>query len=281
MFNKKYGFEDMPVQVPCGGCIGCRLERSRQWAIRCVHEAKLYEKNCFITLTYNDENLPYPPSLDIRHFQLFMKKLRKKLDHKIRVFYCGEYGDEKHTRRPHFHAILFNFAPSDGKKHLERNGNVIYTSEFLTETWAKGYASYGDVTFESAAYTARYSLKKRTGKGAIGYYEWYCPETGVVFELRPEFGNASRRGGIGADWFKRYRSDYYPSDQTVVRGIPMQPPKFYDSLNEAADEDQMRRVRASRIVRAREHESNNTKERLKAREAVQQARLKLLVRNLE
>lgn len=58
VFNPREGFHDLPVTLPCGQCIGCRLERSRQWAIRCAHEASLYEENCFITLTYRDEDLP-------------------------------------------------------------------------------------------------------------------------------------------------------------------------------------------------------------------------------
>ena len=94
VFNRNHGFADLPVTVPCGQCIGCRLERSRQWAIRCTHEASLWEKNCFITLTYNDENLPKDGSLDVTHFQKFMKRLRKKHGAGIRFYHCGEYGDK-------------------------------------------------------------------------------------------------------------------------------------------------------------------------------------------
>ena len=108
-FRLREGYADMPVDVPCGQCIGCRLERSRQWAVRCMHEASLYENNCFITLTYNEDHIPSDGSLKKDHFQKFMKRLRKKFGAGIRFFHCGEYGAE--LSRPHYHAILFNFDP--------------------------------------------------------------------------------------------------------------------------------------------------------------------------
>ena len=127
VFNHRDGFLDLPVQVPCGQCIGCRLERSRQWAIRCVHEASLYDDNCFITLTYTDENLPCRGNRDCdkcdhfkekrcdglerglckRDFQLFLKRLRKMFGKGVRYHHCGEYGEQ--LGRPHHHACLFNF----------------------------------------------------------------------------------------------------------------------------------------------------------------------------
>ena len=79
VFDSSLGFMDMPVEFACGQCIGCRIERSRQWAIRCVHEAQLYEANCFITLTYAPEHLPKNGSLVLEHFQKFMKRLRKRV----------------------------------------------------------------------------------------------------------------------------------------------------------------------------------------------------------
>ena len=128
VFSPQKGYIDLPVKVACGQCIGCRLERSRQWAIRCVNEASLYRGNCFITLTYSDEYLPQNKSLDKRDFQLFMKRLRKEFSsERIRYFHCGEYGcsckvcglSAKLCRRvgcgsfveglgrPHYHALFF------------------------------------------------------------------------------------------------------------------------------------------------------------------------------
>ncbi|MEO5355656.1 MAG: hypothetical protein H7835_21005, partial [Magnetococcus sp. XQGC-1] len=89
-----------------GQCVGCRLERSRQWAIRVMHEASQHEHNCFITLTYNDDNLPANGSLNYRHFQNFMKRLRKYyVEFTVRFYMCGEYGEN--FARPHYHACIF------------------------------------------------------------------------------------------------------------------------------------------------------------------------------
>lgn len=147
------------LDLPCGKCVGCRLNRSRQWAIRCMHEASLYDKNCFITLTYDDEHLPKNRGLDVSHFQNFMKRLRKEYGQGIRFFHAGEYGSK--TRRPHYHALLFNHDFVDKSLIAVRNDHRLYVSPSLQRLWPFGYSSVGDVTFESAAYVARYSLKKK------------------------------------------------------------------------------------------------------------------------
>lgn len=162
------------LQVPCGRCVGCRLERSRQWAIRCVHEASLHEKNCFITLTYNDENLPADQSLHYEPFQLFMKRLRKKYGSGIRFYMCGEYGEK--LARPHFHACLFGHDFDDKKVWKKTDaGSVLYRSAELEKLWPFGYSSVGDVSFESAAYVARYIMKKITGEAAESHYKFFRP----------------------------------------------------------------------------------------------------------
>ena len=74
------------LSLPCGQCVGCRLERSRQWAVRCVHESQMHDFSSFVTLTYNDDNCPV--SLDYGHYQLFMKRLRKKFG-KARFYNCS------------------------------------------------------------------------------------------------------------------------------------------------------------------------------------------------
>ena len=177
VFNIKEGLYDQHVTVPCGQCIGCRLERSRQWAIRCSHEAQMHEKNCFITLTFSDEHLPEDRSVDVRHFQLFMKRLRKRYGDGIRFFHCGEYGD--HFGRPHYHACIFNHDFEDKKIWKQSgSGEIIYRSASLEELWPYGYSSVGEVTFESAAYVARYITKKVTGDPAQEHYEYIDPKSG-------------------------------------------------------------------------------------------------------
>ena len=157
------------LTLPCGRCIGCRLERSRQWAIRCMHEARLHDHNCFITLTYDDEHLATlpgaedgHPSLEPSHFVNFMKRLRHKKGPGIRFFHCGEYGDK--TNRPHHHALLFNCDFPDKLQTSLSNAAQYrtYLSEQLSQLWGHGHTYLSDATFESASYVARYSLKKST-----------------------------------------------------------------------------------------------------------------------
>jgi hypothetical protein len=275
------------LEIPCGQCIGCRLERSRQWAVRCVHEASLYQDNCFITLTFDDESLlarPNPYSLDVRDFQLFMKKLRKKYGSKIRYFHCGEYGDQ--TSRPHYHACLFNFRPPD-LVHIRNNssGDPLYSSESLARIWGNGHVWIGELTFESAAYVARYVLKKVNGKqqqqiGENGakHYEWIHPETGELLERKPEYTTMSRRPGIAADWFKKYSSDLYPKDFVTMRGVKQRPAKFYDRKFEEMKPLEFEKIKSKREELTYERVMNNTPERLGVRETIQKLRAKKLVR---
>lgn len=280
VFNPKLGFSDMPVQVPCGQCIGCRLERSRQWAMRCIHEASLYSDNCFITLTYNEENLPLYGSLVLKDYQLFMKRLRKKFaPRKIRFFHCGEYGDE--TSRPHYHACLFNIDFPDRKLYSCRNNVKLYTSEILSDLWPHGFATVGDVTFESAAYVARYIMKKVTGENAENHYQTADIYTGELNSIEKEYVTMSRRPGIGKGWYEAFKPDAYPSDYIIVNGVKMRPPKFYDTLLEREHREAYELIKLQRQKEANKHKANNTTERLRVRETVKKAQMKFLKRTLE
>lgn len=124
VFNKAYGYTDMEVKVPCGKCKGCRLEYSRQWAIRCVHEAQMHDDNAFITLTYSQENIPKDRSIHKEELQKFFKRLRKNTNVKLRYFACGEYGKQKN--RPHYHAIIFGYSFPDKTLYSKRKGNLYY-----------------------------------------------------------------------------------------------------------------------------------------------------------
>jgi len=278
VFNPRYGFEDLPVSVPCGQCVGCRLERSRQWAIRCYHEASLHEENCFITLTYDDHHLPLSRSLDVRDFQRFIKRLRKKFGPKIRYYHCGEYGE--HTRRPHYHACLFNFDFPDKVLHKIINDNKLYTSEIISELWPLGFCLIGNVTFQSAAYVARYIMKKINGNAAPDHYQYIDPETGEIHKLRPEYTTMSRRPGIGRGWLEKYAGDVFPGDFVVMDGKKMKLPRYYDRLLQEYDADAFQAIRDARVRAAKKHSENNTPARRKVREIVQNAKLKNLPRNL-
>ena len=132
--------------------------------MRCVHESQLHDNNCFVTLTYDNDHLPPDGSLKKEDFQKFMKRLRRRYpDQKPRYYMCGEYGDQ--NDRPHYHMCLFNFNFPDKQKWSagSQSGFDQYVSEELNEIWGKGYCVIGEVTYESAAYVARYVYKKMLG----------------------------------------------------------------------------------------------------------------------
>lgn len=268
------------LTLPCGQCIGCRLERSRQWAMRCMHEAKLYEDNCFITLTYAPAATPAHNSLVVEDFQLFMKRLRKKFSGTTIRYYCaGEYGDK--FDRPHYHACLFNLQFYD-KSPLRRSpsGEMLFRSPTLEALWPQGYSSIGECNYKSAAYCARYIVGKSTGPEAIRYQEGYCdPSTGEVFGPRvPPFNIMSRRPGIGRDFALKFASDIFPSDYMILDGRKVQPPRYYDKV--LLEEAPLLRVKSRRKAAARLHKEDQTPDRLKVREIVRKAQLTYLKRSL-
>jgi len=266
-----------PVSIPCGNCIGCRVDRSREWAVRCQHEASMHEANCFITLTYADEHLPEDYSVHVRTFQLFMKKLRNNVpDTKIRFFACGEYGDL--NLRPHYHALLFNHDWSDKILFQKtQSDSLLYTSELLSSLWPHGFATSGDVTYQSAAYVARYVMKKINGERAADHYQRIHPITGKLVKVEPEFCVQSRRPGIGAAWFDKYKGDAFPSDFIIVDGKQHPVPKFYAKK---LAEEELTTVKRTRKKNALPRKKDATPERLRVREEVKSQSLKQLQRKL-
>ena len=260
--------------------MGCRLERSRQWATRCMHEAQLHDKNVFITLTFNDENLNDQGSLQKQDFQNFIKRLRKYYysdkfkkkypnyhQGKIRYFHCGEYGDK--FSRPHHHACLFNCDFPD-KELLKKNktGDNLYTSKILTDLWAEqGHCYIGDVIFESAAYVARYCTKKITGKKADEYYSG----------RQPEYMTCSKKPAIGKEWLDRYLSDVFPHDEIIMRGKKMRVNRYYEKYLEKLDPEMLTSVK---INREEKDYLDDAARRIREYE-VQQLRQKTITRSYE
>lgn len=268
------------LQLPCGQCIGCRLERSRQWAVRCIHEASLHEHNCFITLTYDDAHLPHDGSLNHRHFQLFMKRLRRHFsDITISYYMCGEYGGT--LGRPHYHAILFgcNFADYVLWRKSDA-GSSLYRSATLEKLWTFGFSSIGAVTFESAAYVARYVMKKVSGTAASQHYSTVSTVTGEVTTRLPEYNRMSLKPAIGKSWFNKYMSDVYPRDGVVLNGIVTKPPRYYDKLLTAVDSNLFDEVYNKRLLDNADNYRDNTPQRLHSKQLVAGAKLSLLKRSL-
>lgn len=272
------------VPIPCGKCIGCRLEKARQWAVRCVHEAQMYNQNCFITLTYNNKNLPKDRNIEKRALQLFFKKLRKHINtQEIRYYACGEYGDK--MGRPHYHACIFNYDFPD-KKLLhgaqrrfnkgyfqQTNDHDLFTSATLDKIWAKGYATIGELTFQSAGYVARYVTKKITGEKAKNHYLGRTPE----FALMSRGNKKNGKGGIGKPWLLKYFTDVYPKDFFTINGVKNKPPRYYDDLLKKIDPDLLVKLKIERAKRAKETEII----RLKQKENHKILTAKQLQRNLE
>ena len=255
------------IKLPCGQCIGCRLERSRQWAIRCMHEAQMHQLSCFVTLTYNEELVPQDYSLNHRHFQLFMKKLRKKYpENKIRYYMCGEYGTL--FSRPHYHACLFGIDFRDKRPISELASRAkLYSSDELTRLWKHGYATLGAVTFQSAAYVARYVMKKITGDRASSHYT-YIDNNGEIHSREPEYNRMSLRPGIGQPWYEKYSKDVYPSDEVIANGHASRPPRYYDKLHKRLEDAEHTRILKRRNIARIKATKDNTPQRLKAKETV-------------
>lgn len=273
------------MAVPCGRCMDCRLEFSRQWAMRCVHESKLHDENCWFTLTYDEEHLPYAGSLVKEHLQLFYKRLRKANDcSKIRYYSAGEYGSD--SGRPHYHVCCFGFDFRDKFFwRLSDSGADVYRSDELDRIWGKGLTELGDLTFESAAYTARYCCKKVTGDMAEDHYTRMLQD-GRFVEVEPEFALMSRGGtgdglgGIGSGHYAKYGDEIYPQDECIVRGNRSKPPRFYDKLLEKESIEVYERVKAARRDFAESNKEEQVLQRRTSREKVTKAKMDLLIRGL-
>ena len=194
--NRGESYHDLPMQIPCGRCMGCRVQRAAAWGTRCVHEAQMHTENSFITLTYDDQHLPSPPTLALREIQLFIKKLRKKYQpKKIRFFSSGEYGSIHKTERPHYHILLFGHDFPD-KIHSRTDRDIkSYHSKILDEIWGKGRTEISDLNFKTANYTAQYCLKKLWDNRDNNAYT-RTDEWGEIYELKPPFGTMSTKPGV-------------------------------------------------------------------------------------
>lgn len=278
------------IKTPCGGCLDCRLRKSREMAIRCVHEAQMNAEkgNCFITLTYNNENLPEGNTFDFSHPVKFMKRLRRYYGNGIKSYGCAEYGEK--GGRPHYHLLVFGLRPSD--MYFWRNsGNPrmqckLYRSPSIEKLWGKGKGKnfvqfgnveIGEVTFQSAAYVARYVLKKNKEKT----------------ELEKELGRfheksicVSRREGIGLGWIKKYYSDVYTQDLVYFKNRKgsvqkMKPPRYYDRKVQDLKLVEFEKLKLQRIVDSSKNLVEQTKSRLMTKKIIKQRQLKQLKRSLE
>lgn len=263
-FVSKYEFDrlsDSDVSkkylLPCGKCPSCRLEYAKQWAVRCMQEARLWEENYFLTLTYDDDHVPFgcDSNGEVRcltlkpdDLQRFLKRLRKRYSDDghvgIRFYACGEYGSR--TFRPHYHLIVFNLPVRDKVVHSSNfRGDKVYRSDLLASIWQQGHVLLGEVNFDTCSYVARYMQKKQHGDDAAAQRA-----IGMV----PEFTRMSLRPAIGRAAFDNGYQKMYDLDKVITHKgdsvVTVRPPRYYDKLFEAMHPEQMALVKDARKARA-------------------------------
>lgn len=228
---------DAAIKLPCGSCVACRLSTARQYAVRCFHERQLYERACFVTLTYDEEHLPFGGSLVKEHLSQFMRRLRREFpDERIRFFACGEYGAR--WGRPHYHVIVFGVDFfQDRYVAGRRSGADVYRSPCLEALWPLGRSEIGTATFASSAYVARYVAKKLDDR--------------LLASREPEFLLCSLKPGIGIPWLEKFYRGVYARDSVVIDGVQLAPPRLYDLWLERNHPRLFRRVRAERLAERR------------------------------
>lgn len=318
IYFDRYGNAREIIQLPCGHCVQCRLQYSRNWADRCMLEAQKYEYNEFLTLTYDPEDLPKGQKIDLEtgelygesnplvpeHLTKFIKKLRQAfargqyrvthddgaselikfpVNKNIRFYYCGEYGTK--NQRPHYHLIIFNLNVPD-KKFLFTNGSgsLNYTSDLIKSIWNKGLISLCPVTWETCAYTARYVMKKQKGPQSAEYYA----SQGLV----PEFVRMSRKPGIGREYFDENRDSIYKYDAIYLKKgdkiEKVRPCRYYDKLFDIHEHEFLQKLKERRKAMAEiitqsklSQTSMSEREFLALNEELTLERIKQLKRNFE
>lgn len=276
--------------IPCGKCIGCRLKYSADWATRIMCESEEWQDNWFLTLTYDDVHLPYDscidtdtgemmatnPTLDSEHLTRFMKSLRKRYERQghqpIRFYACGEYGSK--YDRPHYHLCIFNMPieQDDLKEIKKKDGHIYYTVEWLEKLWGQGYIIITDLSWETAAYTARYMLKKQLGNG------------GLERKLKgqePEFTRMSRRPGIGANWISKHADEVYKNDGIAYKGRFLKPPAYFDEkydlmggdIEKIKEQRKKSAERAETVAKATDSRTRQEVREIKERSKAEQIRM--------
>lgn len=273
--------------VPCQKCIGCQLSRSREWAVRCMHENYYHNKSSFLTLTYSPEHLPINGSVNSKCMSDFFKRLRKKKKFstgeyvyyvdtgekikkmsKIKFLYCGEYGEKGY--RPHYHVILFGVDFSDDRYlYSDNKGIKLYRSDTLEELWPFGFSTIGEVTEDSCAYVARYVMKKQ--------YSEVTSEQYYSDGRRMEFISCSN--GIGRQWIEEYADEVYAlhKDYVPFKDYKIKPPRYYDKLYDNVMPESYDIIKERRLRKVIDFTATS----LKNQEEIQKSRIRGLERKFE
>lgn len=236
----------------------------------------MHEHNSFVTLTYDDDHLPLDGSLNYPDVQLFLKRTRKRLK-PFRFFLSGEYGEV--TNRPHYHVCFFGLDWDDKRYWSRPNKHTLYRSETLEALWPFGSALIGSLTYESAGYTARYCVKKVTGKAALAHYAITRPD-GSTGALVPPFMRCSLKPGIGQHWFNKFAYQVHDRDYVILDGVKVPVPSYYDKLLKRKDPLSIDELKSERTAKALVHSADNTRARLAVKEQVALAKSAHLKRTI-
>lgn len=226
------------LDIPCGYCILCRNEQARQTAVRITHEAQTWIENCFITLTYNDDQIPDHGSLDYSHLQKFWKRLRKQIG-ELRYYAVGEYGDK--TLRPHYHACIFGHAFIEDRIITKQKPHLLWTSPMLNQIWGHGNVQVGALNFQTARYTASYVTKKLRSKQR---YVRIDETTGELIPVTQPRAFMSRN--IGKEWWITYGHQLKDHDRIIINGQKQKPPKAYDKWLAERDPVKLEQIKQRR-----------------------------------
>lgn len=242
--------------VDCGQCYGCRFKQSVEKANRCTLEIACHDSSYFLTLTYDDKHLPIGkygiPTLKRKDLQKFIKDLRRQLDYRglddkdnpVKILQAGEYGDKFH--RPHYHLIVCGLVIPDLVLFSTNfEGDVYYTSEWLSRIWKKGYVLVGEANWNSAAYVSRYVVKKHKGKEKHIYSD---------LGIEEEFDRCSNH--MGGKYYELHKNDIYATDNIIVPDLKkgyreFKPPKTFDAWFEAESPEDFEKLKAKRMEKAK------------------------------
>lgn len=194
------------ILVPCNRCVFCLTNRRQAWVFRLEKENKDAENSYFLTLTYDDENIPINDSgvqtLDKKDIQKFHKSLRKDISKQgrpcFRYYAVGEYGTK--TNRPHYHVIGFNI-PFQTVSNLDR-------------IWNKGFVKVGSVTGDSINYVTKYLINEDERK-----YEG----------IQKPFAMMSLKPALGSGYLEANRKNHIKAESNYVvrNGVKMKMPRYY------------------------------------------------------
>jgi len=257
------------LEIPCGTCILCREEQARQTAVRIHHEAMTWESNSFVTLTYNDKNLPEHGSLRYRDLETFWKRLRKQIG-KLRYYAVGEYGDR--TLRPHYHACIFGHDFTHDSIISNSQPHRLWVNLELTRCWGLGDVKVGALNFQTARYTASYVTKKLRSKQK---YVRIDQESGELVPV--EQPRAFMSKNLGKAWWESYGHQLKDHDYVVINGTKQKPPKAYDRwLLEQGDIQKIEEIKRIRAEKAQPQTKDQTHARAQSAHARARSKNKTL-----